>query len=128
MAKRQTKRTVRIRYVGRDPDDPLSLLEAVEQVFRPRVIEIEVSADSASETAETSLADEPLETRVREKVGELLDARDATAAQRTESSSPDGLIEKRGRIRSWIANRIAAGWQVLVKILPTLKHVKDLLE
>jgi len=42
MAKRRTKRKVTVTFKGRSPHDPKAYLHAVEEVFKPGEIEIEV--------------------------------------------------------------------------------------
>ena len=121
MAKRQTKRKVTIKYVGRNPDDPHALLEAVEEVFRPR--DIEICVQSATDDLAEPKPNEQLETKGREAAAQALDKRNAEV----KPSEQDPKEAKR-RLRSWIADRIAAGWKVFVKILPTLQKVKELFD
>lgn len=121
MAKRQTKRKVIIRYVGRNPDDPLALLEAVEEVFRPKDIEISVQSDD--DDTEQSTPNEQLETKAREAAAQTLDER--AAEDKRDKKDPE---KAKKRLRAWIAEKIVVGWKIFVKILPTLQKVKELFE
>ena len=121
MPKRQTKRKVIIKYVGRNPDDPLALLEAIEEVFRPK--DIEISVQEVDDNQSNVIPDEQLETQAREVVAKELDKRD------TEVNAPELAPEEaKQRTRSWLAEKVAAGWALGVKILPTLQKVKELFE
>src|SRR5687767_2231959 len=73
MGKQTLKRKVVITLKGRDPGDLLSLFQYVEAAFRPSDVEIVVG----EEVGPPTLADEPLETRAREHVADLLDRNDA---------------------------------------------------
>lgn len=75
---RPKKRMVRLVMNTRAAQDPLAILRAVEDVFRPAMLDIRVS-DSKPVTQ--SIPDEPLETEVSRRVSAALDEK----AQRIEN-------------------------------------------
>jgi hypothetical protein len=128
MAKRQTKRKVTIRLVGRDPNDPLTLFVAIEDAFRPGSIEVVCERPEA--VAEPLVVlDESLETQAREQAAEVLDEKDR---QSKASPTPDarGPAEssptKMKSFQSWLTRKNAAGWRIVVKNLPVAGQVAGL--
>ena len=110
MPKRQTKRKVLIRYVGRRPDDPLALLEAVEEAFRPKDIEISVEIDEESPPMSPN---EQVETMAREAAAQTLDERHRDI-QNADSSDQRSVTTSRRRIATWVSGLFKSGWGAFV--------------
>lgn len=131
MAKRQTNRKVTINFGGRDTTNPLTLLQAVEETFRPK--EIEINATNPQESRERDLsetiANQELESLARDRVAKVLDARDAeetTIRIDTGSTPMADRARKRASAENYVADLIGAGWSVFVTVVSTLKTLKDL--
>lgn len=141
MAKRRTNRKVVIRYRNREPQDPKRLLEAVEEVLRPQSVEVVVEDDAEHDGR---LMDEPLETTVRAEVSCALEAQDRelreaelSANQQAERKKlrelPAKQFEQQAEItpesrylRRRVTRLLSKGWNVVAKVLPLAKQVKDL--
>ncbi|NQT14970.1 MAG: hypothetical protein HQ582_19600 [Planctomycetes bacterium] len=128
MAKRQTNRTVKIVFKVREPGDPKKYLSAVEEVFRPR--EVEVSVDASEEDLATGadlVPDEPLETKAREHVAELLDEKHREQLEMEKalgelmvddpSSRAKWVKAERSRLRSVLHRYAKAGWWFSAKVV-----------
>ncbi|NQV24951.1 MAG: hypothetical protein HQ518_11345 [Rhodopirellula sp.] len=114
--KRQTNRKVIVRFVGRDPKDPVDLLDAIESAFRPKDIEILVhGSDSALETT----PDEQTETAVSAAVSRALDAK----ANRAESQPADEQQVRKG-IRAWMLEKVLSGWRVVAAVAPVAEKLR----
>lgn len=124
--KRQTNRKVLIRFVGRNPEDPVELLEAIEDVFRPKDIEVQV------ETVESSnlVADEQLETLLRKKIADALDENEEKHQPEETSTVTNTENEPKARaaISKWIAEKARAGWRVIATVAPVLEKLKKIFE
>lgn len=126
MAKRPLKRKVTIVLRPRVPDDHRLLLQAVEDVFRPREIEITVESPAETEPA-PSCPDEQLETAAREHAAEILDERDRQV--RELHSTPKRATysgEGRRKVNAWVTAKLKAGWRIFVRALPALKKAAEI--
>lgn len=134
MTKRQRKRKATIRLIGRDPKDLLRLFHALEEVFQAKDIEIRVEGAERPD-ATHAIAEEELETWIKEEVGRALDERNQQHRQR-ERAEPEPQekapaievqpgtskpmtkwLKKREDSERWVADLLAAGWRILVKVI-----------
>ena len=143
--KNKKTRTVRIVIEARDATDPKAIIEAVESAFHAATGQAPKREADDSDTQaveETRLvADEPLETEVRQKVGKHLDGRNQQIEAKRKSAkqgddgvdntprkpeSPEQIVEKRKGIREWVKLAGAAGYRVTIKVLADLiKELSD---
>ncbi len=121
MPKRQTKRKVIIHLKQRNPSDPLPLLQAVEEAYRPREIEIIVEEPSDPPDAAPPIPDEQLETAAREHAAEVLDEQDRRLREAPKGRAAKPQSTRRG-IRNWLKKWVAAGWRIFVKLLPVVEQ------
>jgi hypothetical protein len=130
VAKRRTNRRVVIRLKGRDPSDPLKLLLAVEEAFRPE--SVEVICERPEQPVDVMVAlDERLETEAREQAAEVLDQKDrvsrtASKSQPASRGPEEPAADEPKSIRTWLRERMRSGWRIVVKCLPTAGKVATL--
>lgn len=138
MAKRQTNRKITIRFTCREPKDPRIVLEAVEEVFRPKEVDIEVGSEPNFGTP-----DEQLESQMAEEVRQVLDNRDReikadnkthqvmdpvadVAADSDMTPLPESSRLLRQRVAVWMARHIPGGWTIVMKVLEALEKLSKI--
>jgi hypothetical protein len=137
---RPKKRKVNVRFASNNPEDPLRTLQAVEDVFRPAEIDIEVGSrqrdkDDAKdlETTERRIKDEQLETRSRREAQRVLKEKaDSENAERSakgippdarEPKSPKEIVTLRKRVMECMKGLAAGAWCVTVQaVLDWIKN------
>lgn len=112
---RLRKRRVKIVLETRDPDNARSLLEIVEEVFRPTDVEISV-VDSSPGRPEEDIARrmgiEPLETVAHAAARKRLNDKDEIARAQPVSAnvSPEAEMTRQ---RKWVQKARGFGWIVI---------------
>ena len=145
-SRNKKKRTVRIVIEAPDATDPRAIIEAVESAFHAATGQAPKrepdDSDAKSVEEPRLVADEPLETEVRQKVGKHLDARnkqieakqrstekagdDAEDSARRTPDPPEQIVEKRKRISDWVKRAGAAGYKLTIKVVADLiKELSD---
>jgi hypothetical protein len=126
VARRSKTRKVVIRFRSWNPDDPLSILAAVESALKPESVEVSVEkAGHASDSP--SQVNEVLEAEATEAIQQKLVKanRDATPSKVAPLSE---LAKKRDRLKKWLVRTAKSGFAITVKLLPVVKSIKQLLK
>ena len=126
---RQTNRKVCLTYVGREPKDPRALLEAIEEVFRPK--DVEISVGSAEAQPSPDKPNEQLETEAREASAERLDRGVAQAQQQGAEHAKAGppkrsfkkIVEAKLAITKWWTARVAQFWWIYMTLKPIVEEI-----
>ena len=109
---------------SRDSADPQKLLQAVEDAFRPREVEIVVNLSSEN-THPAEFADEQLETTVHEVCASDLEDK-ACKAKEAQPPTPVKALDPakpRFAILQWMKANAVAGWRVAVKVAPQAETI-----
>lgn len=124
---RPKNRNIRLRIRARYPQDPLKYLKAIEEVFRPKELDIELqeepaSSDKTDETPLFTIPDEQLEQKFVDKARNHLDelAKKAERSKRGKkqkktSKTRQKVASKRKRIRAWLRSIAKEGYRITVK-------------
>lgn len=136
---RPKKRKVRVVFQGREPEDPLTLLLAVEEAFRPIVLEIEVREREDESAIVAPVANEELETIAITAAAKALDENDERhRVKRSESKAlSDDLpsaetlkgwsddhaahrareaIRERKNLENWVVDTLSVGFHIVAKV------------
>src|SRR5207249_3283173 len=105
MSKRPVARKITIVFENRDPNDSGKFLQAVEDAFRPKDLEIVVTS--------VGRPDEQLETEAREQASAILDKKDREHRSAPIAASKQAVEGKRRQILRWLQGLAARGWRVL---------------
>lgn len=127
MAKRQTKRLVVIHFRGRSPDDPRELLHAVEEVFKPGEIHVDVEPDDQDAPERPSVVpDDETAQKAKDRAADLLDLKDREiremeadlAELKVEPKSwAKREKEKRSALADWLKEKVKKGWRFTAKVV-----------
>ena len=120
---------VRINLAGRDPKEALKLLRAIEKTLRDvdkeirlALLDVDASAPEPSQT----VANEELETQLRDAVAEALDAHDADCRRQPNDALPQidtgatpmtRLARERTQAGRYWVKYVSEGWQLFLKVV-----------